>query len=72
MWIYSNNQLVADIGSKAMLLKHIKRLCKEQGKNYKGFSKMPIKQLKAIYYKLSTVQAPETLDKNFQSATIEL
>jgi hypothetical protein len=55
MFINIDNQLVADIGSKAMLLKHIKRLCKEQGKNYKGFSKMPKKQLYKIFQKLSTV-----------------
>jgi len=55
MFIKINNQLVADIGSRKCLLYHIKRLCQEQGKNYKGFSKLKKAQLKAIFYKLSTV-----------------
>lgn len=53
MWIKIEDKLVADIGSKKALLYHIKRLCKEQGKNYKGFTKMPIKQLKVIFYTLN-------------------
>lgn len=45
-----------DVSSRPALLFHIKRLCKEQGKNFKGFSKMPIKQLKAVYYSLNQKQ----------------
>lgn len=51
--IFTGQGYSADIGSKAMLLTHIKRLCKEQGKNYKGFAKLSKAQLKAIYYKLA-------------------
>ena len=52
--IFTGQGYSLDIGSKAMLLKHIKRLCKQLGKNYKGFSKMPKKQLYMIFQKLST------------------
>jgi hypothetical protein len=50
--IFTGQGFSDDIGSRAMLIKHIKRLCKEQGKNYKGFAKLKKAQLKAIYYKL--------------------
>jgi len=54
MFIHIGDKLVANIGSKNALLFHIKRLCKQQGKNYKGFAKLKKAQLKAIYYKLKT------------------
>jgi len=44
-----------DVGSKLQLLKHIKKMQKEKGKTTKGFSGMPIRQLKAIYNKLNTL-----------------
>ena len=55
MFIHIGEKLVADIGSKKALLFHIKRLCKEQDKNYKGFAKLKVKQLKAIFYRLKNV-----------------
>ena len=55
MYIFTGQNYSADIGSKKALLFHIKRLCKEQGKNCKGFSQMPVKQLKAIFYRLKNV-----------------
>ena len=41
-----------DVGSKLQLIKQIQKIQKERGKSTKGFSKMPIKQLKGIYYSL--------------------
>lgn len=41
-----------DVGSKLQLLKQIKKLQKEKGRTEKGFDKMPIKQLRAIFNKL--------------------
>lgn len=55
MYIFTGQNYSADIGSKKALLFHIKRLCKEQGKNCKGFAKLKVKQLKAIFYRLKNV-----------------
>ena len=55
MYIFTGQNYSADIGSKKALLFHIKRLCKEQDKNYKGFAKLKVKQLKAIFYRLKNV-----------------
>ena len=68
MFIHTGQILVADIGSKKTLLFHIKRLCQEQGKNYKGFTKMPVRQLKAIFLKMWIT----SLDKKNKKSIMEV
>ena len=41
-----------DIGSKVQLLKQIKKLQRKKGRTEKGFSAMPIKRLRGIYFNL--------------------
>ena len=43
---------MVDVGSRLALIRAIQKIKKDRGQNTKGFTKMPIKQLKAIYKSL--------------------